>query len=153
MTRRTILHLCVALVTLMTLSVVAVQQEGAPASCPDLDVSLYVGPPVTGDAMPIPPQGSPTEYFVAELRIAGILGQGALSPPLKLYLFSGDTKARSASSEGYDVNFEVTIEESGHRAVVSLEVWRDGLRLLRQYQALWLTTDPAQRIPGGVPER
>ena len=50
-------------------------------------------------------------------------------------------------------NLEVTIEEDGHRAVVSLEVWRDERRLFRQYQALWLTTDPAERIPGGVPER
>jgi hypothetical protein len=103
--------------------------------------------------MPIPPQGSPTEYFVAELRIAGLLGQGALSPPLRLYLFNGDTESRSVRSDGHDVNLEVTIEEDGHRAVVSLEVWRDERRLFRQYQALWLTTDPAERIPGGVPER
>jgi hypothetical protein len=51
------------------------------------------------------------------------------------------------------VNLEVTVEEGGHRAVVSLEVWRDEQRLLRQYQALCLTTDPAERIPGRVPER
>ena len=153
MIRRPLLLALAASAALLIAPTMAAQTEDAPATCPELDVSLYVGPPVTGDAMPIPPQGSPTEYFVAELRIAGILGQGALSPPLKLYLFSGETESRIVKAGDHSVNLEVTIEEDGHRAVITLEVWREEKRLFRQYQALWLSTDPAERIPGGVPER
>lgn len=118
-----------------------------------LDLYLYVGPPVAGDAIPIPPQGRPSAFFVAELRFPAGVVPGAVAPPVKLYLFAGETKSRTSTFGDARTNLEVEIDPTGNRATVKIEIWRGDQLVLRQYQALWLTTDPQQRLPGRIPER
>jgi hypothetical protein len=127
--------------------------DAQPAVDPPLEIYLYVGPPVTGDPMPIPPGGSPTAFFVADLRLQSPAGGGGLPAPVKVYLFAGETKDETAVNGDYRTNLEVTIDDNGNSAKVSIEVWRGDRLVLRQYQALWLTTDPEKRKPGSIPER